>query len=127
MVDKNNKESGIFGKYAENLASEYLITQGYTIRERNWRMNHLEVDIIAQKAETIVFVEVKARKGNFLDPLDAVDEKKMKRIANAANVYMNHLEYAMDARFDIITVVGDMESNTLEHIEDAFIPSLRSY
>ena len=52
-----------WGQVAEQLASEYLMAKGYTIRERNWRPkgSHLEVDIITQADNVIVFVEVKAR------------------------------------------------------------------
>lgn len=120
-------EGNKFGKIAETIAAEFLITQGYTVRERNWRCGHLEIDIIAQKENIIVFVEVKARNGKYSDPLDAVDNKKIKRITNAANGYISSLQYDFDCRFDIIAITGNEKDYSLEHIEDAFIPPLRSY
>lgn len=115
------------GPYAEQLASDHLVTEGYAIRERNWRMGHLEVDIIAQKGTTIVFVEVKSRKGDYQDPLESIDAKKIQRTCRAADVYMRQLDADFEARFDVIAVTGTRERHTLEHIPEAFFPPLRTY
>ena len=124
-IEKNNVSNRI-GKAAEKISTEYLIKQGYTIRETNWRMNHLEVDIIAQKGDMIIFIEVKARNGKHDDPLDAVDAKKIKHLVKAANVYLQSETYDYDCRFDVITLTGTPDEYVLEHIEDAFIPPLQS-
>ena len=44
----------IFGKQGEDVAADYLIKNGYIIRERNWRLDKLEVDIVAEKDRCIV-------------------------------------------------------------------------
>ena len=49
------------GKWGENIACDILVGKGYAIIERNWRLNHLEIDIIASKGSRIVFAEVKTR------------------------------------------------------------------
>lgn len=115
-----------FGKMAEDLAAEHLMAQGYVIRERNWRPRntHLEIDIITQKDDTMVFVEVKARAPYDEDPAEAVDLKKQRRLSRAADIYLNAQPYDFFYRFDIITVTGDLESHTLDHLEDAFLPPL---
>lgn len=115
-----------WGQAAEQLASEYLISQGYTIRERNWRPKgtHLEVDIITQADDVIVFVEVKARTCGDVDPAEAVDRKKVMRLVRAADIYLRSLPYDFEYRFDIITVSGTLAGYELDHIKDAFLPPL---
>ena len=79
MDASGKREQGMqnreWGKQAEQIAAEYLIKEGYLIREQNWRVgNTIEIDIIAEKEGTIAFVEVKARKGNVIAGEDAVDK-----------------------------------------------------
>ncbi|MCM1290468.1 MAG: YraN family protein [Prevotella sp.] len=112
-----------FGHFAEQVASEYLLVNGYTVRERNWRpkMSHLEVDIIAQKGSTIVIVEVKARTSDFSDPADAVDDKKMRKLVRAASIYLSSCKENFDCRFDIITVrPRSSESEEVETYSSSF-------
>ena len=81
-------EANDWGHDAEMLARDYLISQGYTVREMNWRIGSaLEIDIIAQMENVIVFVEVKARKSK--DPVEAVDRKKRSKMVIGANAYLN--------------------------------------
>lgn len=126
MQSNSTKE---WGKEAEQIAADYLVSRGYVVRERNWRPahSHLEVDIITQYQDSIVFVEVKARGPKSEDPLDAVDEKKIRRLVRAANAYLNTLHYDFQYRFDIITIDGTPESYKLDHIEDAFLPPLSHF
>ena len=49
------------GKKGEQLAIDFLIKNGYIIRDKNWRFQKAEVDIIAQKGETLAVVDVKTR------------------------------------------------------------------
>ena len=49
------------GKKGEDAAVAYLEQNGYTIRDRNWRKNHLELDIVAVKGDELIIVEVKTR------------------------------------------------------------------
>lgn len=57
------------GAAGEQFAYEFLIREGFIVRERNWTMNHLEVDIIAERNGTFHFVEVKTRsQKNGYDP-----------------------------------------------------------
>lgn len=115
-----------WGRKAEEIAAEYLAGQGYVVRERNWRPRgaHVEVDIISQKDDTIIFVEVKARSGEYDDPADAVDERKIRLLVRAAESYLRMLPDDFEYRFDIITVSGNASSWTLDHIPDAFLPPL---
>ena len=110
-----------FGQISEDRAVAYLMARGYTIRERNWRIGHKEIDIIAQKGGTIAFIEVKARKNNkYGDPTDAVTDSKIRNIILAANAYVRYHRIDLSARFDIISIIGEPGNQTIEHIEDAF-------
>ena len=51
------------GKWGEDVAANLLKQKNYRIVQQNWRMGHLEVDIIAEDCQTIAFVEVKTRIG----------------------------------------------------------------
>lgn len=112
-----------WGKEAEQIAADYLAGHGYAIRERNWRSGNKsrhEIDIIAQIDMDIVFVEVKARSGEHDYALDAVDDKKMRMMARAADTYLDMLDHDFEYRFDIITVTGNSDSFDIEHFPDAF-------
>ena len=78
-----------FGRISEDRAAAYLMARGYTIRERNWRFDRKEVDIIAQKNGVIAFVEVKARRNDhFGDAIDAITDNKIRNLIHAANAYV---------------------------------------
>lgn len=127
----DHKSQGIrnrdWGKEAENIAADYLRVNGYTVRERNWRVgNHIEIDIIAEKDGYIIFVEVKARTGNFQHPLDAIDSAKQRKIIKGGDIYLRQQSALYKYRLDIITVTGNREEYSIEHIPDAFLPPLSS-
>ena len=119
-------EHNELGKWGEELAAKYLEQKGYVIRDRDWRQGKLDLDIVAvaDDGETVVFVEVKARKNNaFGQPEQAVDAKKIKRLARAADSYVKSLGVSAPLRFDIVSIIGDQEeAQTIEHIVDAFNP-----
>lgn len=119
-------EHNDLGKWGEELAAKYLEQKGYVIRDRDWRQGKLDLDIVAvaDDGETVVFVEVKARKTNaFGQPEQAVDAKKIKRLARAADSYVKSLGVSAPLRFDIVSIIGDQrEAQTIEHIVDAFNP-----
>ena len=109
----------IIGNQAEDKAANYLKKQGYKIIERNYNLPCGEIDIIAKKDKTIVFVEVKYRTNSeeFGGALGAVNKTKQKRVINAALSYIKNKKPAFDAlMFDIIAVSGDK----IEHIKNAF-------
>ena len=117
------------GALGEQIALEYLLERKYQILETNWVCGHKEVDIIAKDGDTIVFVEVKTRHSTCLVEPDAtVDVYKQRHLIWAANSFVNRYQYDNDVRFDIIAIVIDKNNEKrIEHIEDAFYPSVRSY
>lgn len=111
-----------FGKKAEDLAVDYLQKNGYKILVRNFRFQKAEIDIIAEKNNLIVVVEVKARSTDaFMLPQEAVTKTKIKSIVSAANHYLEEFNKNQEVRFDIISVLPDEKNNLIiEHIKDAF-------
>ncbi len=115
----------LLGKAGEDAVTEYLERNGYAIRDRNWRKNHLELDIVAVKDNELVVVEVKTRSNtNYIQPQDAVNWQKIRRIVVAADAYIKHFDLDIPVRFDIITVVGRPGTFKIEHIRNAFYPPL---
>ena len=114
------------GALGEQIALEYLLERKYQILEKNWVCGHKEVDIIAKDGDTIVFVEVKTRHSTCLvEPEITVDVYKQRHLIWAANSFVNRYQYDNDVRFDIIAIVIDKNNEKrIEHIEDAFYPSL---
>lgn len=105
---------------------DYLLKEGYTIVERNWRLNHLEVDIIATRDDTMAFVEVKTRSNVDADPLEALTPRKRMLLCSAAEAYIIRNHAAFNPRFDVAALTGTEHNHTLDYIEDAFLPPLRA-
>ena len=106
------------GARGEQAAAEFLEALGYRILARNWRSRAGEMDIVADDRGTVVFVEVKLR-FEPLDPLDAVDERKRRKLSRLAFDFLKH--HAMlgrPARFDVVAVEGRTFACT--HVSDAF-------
>ena len=114
------------GAWGEQLARNYLRANGYTVMEKNLHIQHKEIDIIATKDDRIIFVEVKTRTTDFMDPLEAVDARKIRFICRAADQFMRAHDTPHEPQFDIIVIVGTpTTTHTLTHYEDAFLPPLQ--
>ncbi len=109
------------GRWGEAMAADYLLRKGYAILERDWHSKHRDIDIIARQEEQIVFVEVKTRSNHrFTEPIAAVNYRKLKNLRMAINHYLNYKKLDDNWRFDVITIVGNINSKEpeIEHIED---------
>lgn len=119
----SNKEA--LGVRGEEQAAGWLVQHGYTIRDRNWRSGRTEIDIIAENGEYIVFVEVKARSADYqVSPADAVNVPKQRTIIFAASNYIKQYNLNKEARFDIITLIFNEPGWEIDHIENAFYPTM---
>jgi len=113
------------GKSGEDHAANFLRLKGYRVLERNYRVGQGEIDLIARRGGTLVFVEVKTRRGKAQGtPLEAVTAHKVKRLSAAAAVYLAaHPQERGDCRFDIVTLgpgknlLGLLK---IRHLENAF-------
>lgn len=121
-------EHNDLGKWGEDEAALYYEDRSYEILERDWKVGKRDIDLIAltEDKDTLVFVEVKTRQNNdLLEPEEAVDVKKMRNLAIAANAYVKLHGLDMDVRFDIISVIGKCSCvESIECFEDAFNPLL---
>jgi putative endonuclease len=112
------------GSLAEQLASEYLANSGYGIIHRNWRYLHKEIDIVAEKNNTLVIVEVKSRFGKEVTADELLSMQKLKHVVDAAEAYIQKFGIDLETRFDIIIITFGEGKNDIEHIENAFVPGV---
>jgi putative endonuclease len=109
------------GKQGEDEAVRHLQQLGYQILERNYRHQHAEIDLIAQKGKLVIFAEVKTRTGTrFGNPEEFVNTTKARLVMKAAEHYIFAKDWQHDVRFDIIAVTIVQEEVMVKHIEDAF-------
>lgn len=94
------------GRTGERLAAEELTRQGYTIIERNFRCRHGEIDLIAEDANDLIFVEVKTRRGTAYGlPEEAVTPRKQQKIVQVATHYLDlHDCSERSWRIDVVAV-----------------------
>jgi len=94
------------GRQGEEIACRYLTRQGYRILVRNYRTRLGEVDIIAEQGGTLVFVEVKTRRGRTCGhPFEAVTPAKCRQISRVALLYLAETgREKQAARFDVVAV-----------------------
>lgn len=112
-----------FGKLGEEIATEYLEKKGYKILCRNYKFSRVEIDIVTQFENEIVFVEVKTRTSDQMAyPEQAVGKSKQRNIRLAAENFIEENQMNLPARFDIIAVIKNQHRFEIEHIEDAFYP-----
>lgn len=113
-------EHNAFGVRGEELACKYLIEHEYELIAVNWRAFKYEIDIIAKKDNTIVFVEVKTRATHaFGSPEESINSYKENHLISGAEVYLERNNIDMECRFDVISIVMDKRGAELRHIKDA--------
>lgn len=112
-----------FGQAGEARAEEYLRQKGYRILARNLRTSLGELDLVAEDAGVLVFVEVKARTtGAFGGALLAVDRRKQAKLIRLASQYLAQRHWTERAcRFDVVLVQGEADAPAqVAHLENAF-------
>jgi len=117
------RERQALGKWGEELAYRAIKRLGYKKIVRNYRCPLGEVDLIAKDGETLVFIEIKTRKGRGLAyAKEAVNERKKRQLSKVALFYMKTLDVCdRPARFDVVAVSLENDSQpTIELIKDAF-------
>jgi putative endonuclease len=121
MADSHN-----LGIKGEDLATEYLTKSGYKILQRNWKWGKNEIDIIAEKDDMVVFIEVKTRTGLPLEhPRGAITVDKQKSIIYAADGYIRKFKIDNESRFDVLFIIMQDDKPEFELIDNAFYPTLR--
>jgi putative endonuclease len=110
------------GQRGEKLAAAYLQNQGYTITATNWRCTLGELDIIARKDDTLVFVEVRTRNAQTTEEAFAsLSLHKQIRLQRLAYAYLSAHELdEIDWRVDVVAVaILRSGQPVIEHVENA--------
>ena len=96
------------GSLGERIAADYLELVGCRVIERNFRAEHLEIDLIVRDGDCVAFVEVKTRRGaSFGAAIEAVASEKVRRLRRAARLYLMSPSAdtrAHEYRFDLVAL-----------------------
>ena len=111
------------GRKGEDIAVQYLKSEGYRILERNYRVRGGEIDLIAELNNVLVFVEVKMDlTKTFGEPEIWVTKKKQRYIISAAKSYLyKHGITDQEIRFDVITICPGRKGPPIHHLRAAFV------
>lgn len=105
------------GRQGEDAAAALLEAKGLRVLERNAVFGRLELDLVCQDQDTLVFVEVKTRaEGSLASPADGLSAQKRARLLRAAQAYLSHHQlWRQPCRFDLVSVL--VRQGTIQHIE----------
>lgn len=108
------------GGRGEDIAMQWLRERGFHIVERNWRIGHYEIDIIAQHYDTLHFVEVKTRKmGGWQSAYDSIDKSKIRSLRRGAMAFCAMRSIALQLQFDLIAVTIDHNGQpSIDYVEN---------
>jgi len=112
------------GDFGERVAAAHLEAKGYAILGRNFRVAEAELDLVARDGDTLVFVEVRTRRGGVAGAAAlSVNARKAQQLQRAAAWYIEeHPQHSDDPmRIDVVTVElrRDGTLGRVTHIEDA--------
>ena len=116
-------DSHRLGISGEELAARHLQQRGWRVVARNYRFGHKEIDLIARRARTVAFIEVKTRSRlRWGHPFFAVNTRKRAEIERVARIWSDrHARPDDELRFDAIAIYRTDEGHLhLEHIENAW-------
>ena len=110
------------GKFGENLAVNFLKNKGYKIIQRNFRTKYGEIDIIAEKGNFIIFIEVKFRKKRIFGTAEeSINYGKLKKIKQTAEYYLNNFYKGnKNPRIDVIAI-NSFEKIDIFHYKNLII------
>lgn len=108
-VRRDAERSRGLGAWGEQAAAEFLARRGLAICARNWRDGRRgEIDIVAREGSTLVFVEVKTRRGRARgSALESVDARKLRRLRRLAGRWLARNRPGCPARIDVVGVTLD--------------------
>ena len=125
--DRSDHVPHALGRWGEGHAARFLEARGWTILARNYRFGRREVDLVVQRGELIVFVEVKTRSGGgYGEPLEAITHLKRREVEAVAGHFLRrHGLESSPIRFDALGIRirrGPRTIVEVEHVEDAWRP-----
>jgi putative endonuclease len=106
------------GKNGEERAVLYLQERGYQLIDRNWRCAQGEIDIIVQRGDETVFVEVKTRSTvAFGHPFEAITAAKLARLKRLTATWCAQADRPVRrVRLDAVAVIGAGDDAVVEHL-----------
>ncbi len=109
------------GQRGEDIAARYFAANGYAIVTRNWRCPTGELDLIAEKDNTLVFVEVRTRRSSrYGSPEESITPAKQARLIELAHTYMQQMQPPHPAwRIDVVAIWLRRGDPHINHIENA--------
>lgn len=113
----------MFGQQAEQCVAHALQKNGFTVLAQNYRTRGGEIDIIASDHDTVVFVEVKARRKQYFDIGQVITPNKQRKITHTAKTYLaNHPQlYNKICRFDVALIEQTSARAKVTYIPNAFV------
>lgn len=116
------KQRQALGLQGERIAARWLRRDGWQLLAHRFRSGHRDIDLVMQRERTVVFVEVKARRGaEFGSPVDAVHFRKQRELGRSARVWVDrHGDVGLNYRFDVLGVLIEGQSVRVRHIPNAF-------
>ena len=110
------------GTCGEDAVAHWYEERGYMVASRNWRVREGELDLVLQRGHTLVFCEVKTRRGDsFGTPFEAVTVTKQRRLRTLAMRWLSeHRVRAGELRFDVAAVRVRGAVREIEVLEAAF-------
>ena len=109
------------GRKGEAEAARFLVQKNYNILEKNYRYRKAEVDLIVQKNNTLIAVEIKTRSTAFFgNPALFLKPKQQQRIVEAVNYYVQQNNLDVEVRFDVISIVKKKGIFDVQHIKNAY-------
>jgi len=103
------------GDTGEEVAAHFLRARDYVVLSRNYRCSAGEIDLVCRDGETVVFVEVKTRRGlAFGIPEEAVTARKLARLAAAGQHYLQGQSPETDWRIDVVAIKLDPSGKLIE-------------
>jgi putative endonuclease len=115
MADKKPRHESTrkIGDWGEAQARAYLVSKGFKILAQNIYTEYGEIDLVAQKAGRLHFVEVKTKRTkSFGYPEEAVTERKLRHMTESAQSYIqSHPELDTDYQLDVPAIQVDAQGN----------------
>lgn len=109
--------SSSLGLFGERIAENFIKSKGYKIVMKNYRCKLGEIDLIAERGNLLVFIEVKTRSNDkFGKGFEAVNFKKIDKIRKVATLYLMQNNLEREVRFDVISI----DNRKVTHLEGAF-------
>ena len=114
------------GRFGEDIAADHLRLKGFKILDRNVRVGHCEIDIIAREGDELVFAEVRTRsQSKMMNADESVGPRKMGKLIRAGEMWTQNHNYNGFWRIDLVAVtISDAKEPEIEHFRDITEPIL---